>query len=71
MNKTDAAVNGLTAILATTPQGQLIQLGLGLLPEVIAAIRNPNPDLPRLLEESDMNADILINRGQEEQKRTE
>jgi hypothetical protein len=56
----------MNKIFAGTTKGELIELGLGLLPEVIAAIREPNPDLPRLLSESDLNADLIINRGKEE-----
>jgi hypothetical protein len=56
----------MNKIFTTTTKGDLIELGLGLLPEIIAAIREPNPNLPKLLAESDLNADILIGRGKEE-----
>lgn len=50
----------MTPILARSTTGQLIELGIGLLPEVIAALKTQNPNLPQILAESEEFADTLV-----------
>lgn len=50
----------MNTILAKSATGQLIELGIGLLPEVISALKTQNPNLPQILAESEEFADTLI-----------
>lgn len=48
--------------------GQLIELGIGLLPEVIGSLKSINPSLPQILADSNEFAEILIVIAQKEKK---
>ena len=61
----------MTPIFAKSTTGQLIELGIGLLPEVIAALKSTNPNLPQILSESEEFADTLIAIAQAEKKALE
>lgn len=59
----------MTSIYAKSTKGQLIELGIGLLPEVIAALKSKNPNLPQILAESNEFADTLVDTARDEQKK--
>lgn len=58
----------MNKIFAESSAGILIELGIGLLPEVIAALKQKNPNLSEILTESNGFADILISIAVEEKK---
>lgn len=61
----------MTSIYARSTKGQLIELGIGLLPEVIAALKSKNPNLPEILAGSDEFADTLVDTARNEKKNLE
>lgn len=56
----------MNQIFTKSTKGQLIELGIGLLPEVIGALKERNPNLEEILSESDEFADTLIVVAQKE-----